>query len=456
MGGVETSANVLYQVQNTLFFFNQFRYQNMDRKHYMTLVFKRVSLEVLGMLKVLENSFSFLNLKQESPFFKSNDFESDYQLAPFSTAKLTLSSLIILISINTRYESYVLNLNLRQRFFKGNFNLFVIGPQINLTTPTKQIGANFKTLISISEGVHSVCQTIYKSELPLFLTNSSFFRNPHFNKLSEMLSVIQKSCLSLGSLSVLSDRLETSGIYNINRFNHMTPDNFLNSKIVLYLNSDFQESVELKSTLNHSVLKTGCLKVEEKIFIEQTDAMKSLDVFAPSQNFNSRHFPYIQIPSKNFFEDSSTFLNTNGEFKKSVRVHDNSNNKTNWEILRQIQRVSRKSIHLANFKDNKLIGGCVVDQFKQKSCSTFLYKATQSITTMSFELDANSNVFELSNFVKPEDHKFKFSKTFFRFSKLKYWFDDFFVGGNKDMLSMSSSTLIKCSKSVRLSTTNFF
>jgi NADH-quinone oxidoreductase subunit G len=70
------------------------------------------------------------------------------------------SDLCLLVSTNIRYEGYYLNLNLRQRFLKGNFKCFILGSWIDLTFPTKFIGSNIKIFKDILEGNHSICQDL--------------------------------------------------------------------------------------------------------------------------------------------------------------------------------------------------------------------------------------------------------------------------------------------------------
>jgi hypothetical protein len=72
---------------------------------------------------------------------------------------------------NTRYESYYLNLNLRQRFLKGNFKCLNLGSLIDLTFPSMFIGSNIKILKTIIEGNHFICQDLKISKNPLLITN---------------------------------------------------------------------------------------------------------------------------------------------------------------------------------------------------------------------------------------------------------------------------------------------
>ena len=97
------------------------------------------------------------------------------------------------------------------------------------------------------------------------------------------------------------------------------------------------------------------------------------------------------------------------------------------------------------------------NQSSQNSYSHFFYQATPSLTSLSCYLDvkpftmSNNNKALIANFNRFKSLPFQLKR-----SKIKYWLDDFFIGGGRDCLSTSSKTLISSSKSIRVATTNFF
>jgi hypothetical protein len=70
------------------------------------------------------------------------------------------STSLSFISLIQDMKGYYLNLNLRQRFLKGNFKCFILGSCIDLTFPSKFLGSNIKILKDILEGNHSICQDL--------------------------------------------------------------------------------------------------------------------------------------------------------------------------------------------------------------------------------------------------------------------------------------------------------
>ena len=87
-----------------------------------TILFENVSIEILSLLMIISNSYSFIDVKRVENVRLNNDLESNFQInSGLNEKKLTTSSLCLLIGSNPRYESYSLNLELRQRFLKGDF-----------------------------------------------------------------------------------------------------------------------------------------------------------------------------------------------------------------------------------------------------------------------------------------------------------------------------------------------
>lgn len=446
----ENSYNNLSKVFN---YYNLFRYCTPKSMGYFTIVFKRLNLEVCNLLNVLEKQFSFLVVRSETPFLRNNDFELSYQLPSFSMTKLSMASLVVLISINTRYESYVMNLNLRKFFLTGGFKLAVIGPKTELTAPLDVLGSTSKTVSSVSEGSNFNCQRVCKSNLPIFLTNTSFFRASSSHILSSMLSTLNQSCLSLGNLFVMADKLETTGVYNLGKFNHMTSEMFLKSKIIFYLNADCKDNPELNSILNHKLLSHSSFELAEKFFIEHSDNVA--EGFSLPQTLRSKNevskFSYLNLITKNYFEEFSTYLDAEGSFKKVTRIAGEVvKKKGSWESVKQLQILLQNSVSFANAKDTCLINFLKTEQ---KRSFGFLSKISSAITSSAVRLeDKTSTVNDLCCW----EGQFKLKPTFYRNYKLKFWLDDFFIGGNKDLHSKLSPTLIKSSKMVRFFSKNFF
>jgi NADH-quinone oxidoreductase subunit G len=125
---------------------------NKQQIHF-TIIFGNVDIETLSLLSIISHNYSFITIKYSETIKLNNDLESTFQLnSGLTEKKLNSSDLCLLIGNNPRYESYSLNLELKQRFFKGNFKCLNLGSLINLTFSSMFLGTNFNILKTIIEG----------------------------------------------------------------------------------------------------------------------------------------------------------------------------------------------------------------------------------------------------------------------------------------------------------------
>merc|ERR1712085_55568 len=110
------------------------------------------------------------------------------------------------------------NLNLRQRFLKGDFKLFNIGSMLDLTFPTYNLGSNFQTLKSLAEGTNLACQDIKNAEFPTIITNTEFFKRDDSAIFREVLKYTTILETAWGGSNVLNHNISNVGIQSLNRF----------------------------------------------------------------------------------------------------------------------------------------------------------------------------------------------------------------------------------------------
>jgi len=119
---VKSWSGVLKSLLKTLYFFDIYK-NKQQQNYFFTIVVENVSIEILSLLTVISQNYSFVKIKRSEKIKLNNDLEYSFQLNITSTNNRSLekSTLAILIANNPRYEGYLLNLDLRQRFLKGNF-----------------------------------------------------------------------------------------------------------------------------------------------------------------------------------------------------------------------------------------------------------------------------------------------------------------------------------------------
>jgi NADH dehydrogenase/NADH:ubiquinone oxidoreductase subunit G len=428
---------------------------NFQKQNVLSLIFafENISLETLNMLYLLKQNCSLIDLRKVENYKLLNDSESEYQLSPLiQKPKIQMSTLAILVNTNPRYEGYVLNLNLRQRFLKGDFKLFNIGSMLDLTFPTHNLGSNFQTIKSLAEGTHLVCQDIKNAEFPLIITNTELFKRSdskifaHVFKYANLLETAWKG------LNVLNHNISNAGIQSLNKFLPLTSEDLSNFFCLYYINVSLNATANMKKLAELHLLNAlrPNLSFNNRILVDQNVKFTNKVVYNKLKNKMFKD--YFYLPSNLFMEDNETYINTQGVIKRTTKLlHFKKDAKTNWQITRRMYANSKSLMFFNNKKDNQLIHFDSVNSFNFKNYVNFQFCAAQTLTSLSFYLNKQNSPITKSTILS-----FKLSRIKIYNTKIKNWLDDFFNNNGKDSFSYNSSVLIHCSKMVRSSNTNFF
>jgi NADH dehydrogenase/NADH:ubiquinone oxidoreductase subunit G len=415
--------------------------------------FENLSLETLNMLYLLKQNCSLVELRKVESHKGLNDFESHYQLGSSTQKpKLHMSTLGILINTNPRYEGYILNLSLRQRFLKGDFKLLNIGSMLDLTFPTYNLGSNFSILKSLGEGTHLSCQDVKNAEFPIIITNTELFKRNDSKILIEVLKYTNVLDTAWNGLNVLNHNIGSVGIQSLNKFLPLSVEDFTNFFGLYYINVSLSSTANMKKLLELHLLNifNSNDSFNNKVFIDQNVKSINKPVYdkVKTKIFNN----YFHLPSNLFLEDNETFINTQGLVKRTTKlIYFKKDAKTNWQITRKFYANTKSLVFFNNKKDNKLVNFDCVNSFNFKNYVNFQFYGVQTLTSLSFYLTKQNSPL-LKSFKAPiKSIKVKVLNT-----KVKNWLDDFFNGNGKDSFSYNSSVLVNCSKIMRSSSTNFF
>jgi NADH dehydrogenase/NADH:ubiquinone oxidoreductase subunit G len=444
---------VLKTVSQTVYFFEHCQAQH--KKNYsFIIIFENLSLEVLSMLLIISQNYSFVKLKRAEDIKATNDLESDFQLNLVANKlKLNSSTLCLLISNNPRYEGYYLNLNLRQRMLKGNFKCLAIGSLINLTFPISFLGSNLKIVKSITEGNNLTCQDIKLSKNPLIVFNNEIFKRNDGKNSIEMLKMLNHSHIfnkTWNGLNVLNPSLNETGIHSLTQFLPVTSKDLINFSSIYFLNvtvnniNNFKKITESK-LLNLSSNQNRELN-ENRLFLDQNSRVNQ-NLMSYNQTYNK----YFHLPTTMFYENNDTFISTEGLIKRTTKLVSKGKVKSNWQILRKVFKYLKTNLTSLNKKDNDLIFVNATRIASFKNFVSFQFYATQNLTNLGFYLATKTQPFILHK--TSPSYKQKQLKIWD--TKMKYWLDDFFSGG-KDEYSQNSLVLTNCSKILRTESTNFF
>ena len=415
---------------------------------------KAVSLEVLNLLNILTHKYSFFKLRQSESQNLNIDLEQNYLLnSDLADSKISSSDTCLLVGINPRYEGSKLNLKLRSRYLKGNFNVLQIGSLLNLTFSNTNITSNIKILKSLIEGNNLFCQEFVNASNPTLISNIEIFKREDSFCLTDMLKLLIKhinlftQSESQNQLNILNSTLNDVGFVNYNNLSSLEYKDFKNSTGIYFVNNSFSTpniqkllSLKLLNFFKHN-------KSNNKMLITQSSNLNVKLITQLKKSFNLNN--HLHLPNAVLFETSGTYINTEGDVNKVTRiVTPLGQTKSDWQIIRKIFSYSKKMLYITNFfRNNKLVfNSNAIDRFE--NYIGFQYYAVSNLSNIGFQLLKRVAKCRL------DLKKFKSKQKKIYSSQLRFWLNDFYIDG-KDFNSKYSSTMVQCSKLSRLNNTNF-
>ena len=415
---------------------------------------KNTNLEALNLFNLLTRKYSFFKLRQSETQNLKIDLGQDYLLgSKLSGSRLMASDTCLLIGVNPRYEGSKLNLELRSRYLKGNFNIINVGSLFNLTFSNTNITSNTKILKSLIEGNNLFCQEFVNSSNPVLISSTEVFKRKDSFGLIDMLKSLTKH-INLFSqfdtsnqLNVLSLTLNDVGFANFNRVEPLKKKDLTHSTGIYFVNDSVSNS-NLKKLLNLKLLNFfQHYAHNNRMLITQNNKLDAKLIMKLRKSFNLNN--HLHLPNTVLFETSGTYINTKGNINKIIKVITSlGQTKSDWQIIRKILSYSKKMPFMVNyFEDDKIIfNSNTISHFR--NYMGFQYYAASNLNNISFEL--LEKIAECHVNLK----KFKPKRKKLFSSQLRFWLNDFYLDG-KDFNSKYSSTMIQCSRLSRLSNTNF-
>nr|UXN44333.1 NADH dehydrogenase subunit 11b [Haslea karadagensis] len=424
-----------------------------SKKYYFILVFENLSLEILNLLIIVSQISSFIKVRRAENLNVNNDLESNFQTnSATNSTTLLSSSLCLLLGTNTRYEGSYLNLKLRQRYFKGNFKVMSIGSLFDLTFSVSFLGSQLSTFKTIIEGNSSSCQDIATSTNPILILNTELFKRNDTKQLVETIKMLKHTNIITkfwNGINVLNSSLSESGTFSTASFSFLTFYDLTQFSSLYFINTTVSNIANIKKIVGSQLLTYKLKKQKQtskKLLLNQNFNLNSNSISS-----SLRIKKLIYLPIDTFFENNETFINTEGLIKKTTKLISRKQTKNNWQLIRRFIKNTDLLVTTTNLKDNRLIYFNSKNLYNFKNFISFQFYAVQNLTNFSFYLTKKNSQF----FIQKKFNTFKSSKTKIYETKIKYWLDDFFIGG-KDQLCQNSLTLIKCSINTRLMTNTFF
>nr|YP_010208809.1 NADH dehydrogenase subunit 11 [Skeletonema grevillei]UBA16119.1 NADH dehydrogenase subunit 11 [Skeletonema grevillei] len=415
---------------------------------------KNTSIEVLNLLHILAKKHSFFKLRQSESNHLNVDLEENFLLnSSLDEDRLAKSDTCMLLGINPRYEGSKLNLKLKSRYVKGNFKTITIGSLSNLTFSSATLSSNVQVLKSLVEGNNLFCQEFVNSSNPVLISNAEIFKREDAYGVSDMVKSLTKHINSYSQsngqnqLNILNSSLNDAGFANFNNLKTIKNKDFRNSAGIYFINSSFS-TPNIKKLLNLKLLNFfQDYKHKNKLLITQDNSLETKQLAKLKKGFDITN--HLHLPNTVFFENSGTYVNTEGTINKVVKIITPLGQaKSDWQIIRKVFSYSKKTLFLSNFlKDNKIAyNSANINQFK--NYMGLQHYAVSNLNNLTFQFLKKVTQFHL------ESAKFKPTQKKLFKSQLRFWLNDFYIDG-KDVNSKYSSTMIQCSKLSRLNNTNF-
>ena len=414
--------------------------------HSLVIVFgSSISLEVLTLLKIFSQKYSFIKLRLEDCSIQVNDLEENFVLDQTQlNSNFETSNVCLLINVNTRYESPFLNLKLRKRYLKGNFKVFSLNSDLNLTFPTTNLGNNLNKLKEIAEGTHMLCQTLAIKSNPSILISSEVLKRKDSYELIKLLislkSTLKKIHNKSININIVNTSLNSLGISYIDTFKKISKNDFVKSLGIYLLNINSISS-NLKKILELKLLNYYNNEYfTPKVLLKQNNGF---DFDKTLFNFNT----YINLPNNVFFSNNSTYLTSDGSFKQNIKfLSSTKQTKDDWQIIRKLFSKTKNINFFSNQSWNTKLSFNCNNFFKFKSYSNLLFFANSILTKF--------NMLNVSKKKVLLNYKYKTSKVKIYNTPLRLWLDDFYIGG-KDLYSKHSITMINCSNILKKTQSNF-
>lgn len=446
----EKWENLFKTITKTLYLLDMCNLKN-SNKHFFIIIFEHLSLEVLSLLFTISQMYNFIKLRRAESYKINNDLESNFQLnSVLSKPKLLSSSLCLLLGLNSRYENSNLNLILRQRYLKGNFEILNIGSLFNFSFPVFSLGSNIFILNSIIEGNNIFCVDLKLAKNPLLLTNTEVFKRNDFNQLINLIKILKFTNIiskTWNGLNISNSYLNETGLNSLFSFAFLTFKDLLSFSSLYAVNIKVSNIKNFKKLIEVKLLNFIKLKSLKKSFILiDQNLEKNANFMSINQNLLS-FLNYLYLPSNTMFENQETFINTGGLIKRTTKLLLKKKTKSNWKLLRKFIKCNKN----VTFINNEFIHFETKNNSNFKNFINFHYFATQSLTDLNFYLNIKNNIF----IIYKNNSVFKFKSLKVLNTKIKYWLDDFY-NGSKDNYCHNSLVLNNCSKNLRLETTNFF
>ena len=282
---------------------------------------------------LLKDLFTFLGSKNILCSQNNSKYKSLPRLAYCFNTTISLieqSDFCLLIGTNPRIEASMVNTRIRKRYLEGNYEIFLIGPKVDLNYKYKYLGNNPQVLEEIYKEKHYISKKIRKSKKPLIIVGDNIF-----NRQDSMaiLEIISRLCVKFPFIQTKKEDITWNG-YNV--LHHAASRvgaldlNFISSKPDFNLDKIYSLSEKKKLDIIY------LLGADE---IDTTKLKNSFIIYQGHHGGYGSKNADIILPGSAFTEKNSTFVNLEGRPQNTFKCcNPPGDAKEDWKIINAIAK----------------------------------------------------------------------------------------------------------------------
>jgi len=445
---INTWEEIFESLIYTIYFYDHLNRHFFKTNQITFIIDENVSLETINLLHLILKKFSFFKIKKINTTKLCNDFEANLQISNATNDKLLQQvDVCLLIGTNPRYEGTHLNLKLKKRVSQGNFKLFTFNNLTDLTFPAISLGNNFKTLKAIIEGNHFISQDIKGAKQLLVVFNSNIFGRHDAKSITNLIDCLKKNTTAYKNkwdgVNFIRLNLNSAGLNLISNCENLNYSDLKSSSLLYFINVNL-DSNKLKKLIDLNLLNYKTNLNVNNIIIEQSNK-KVNNFFSVLKSYKHYYFP-----NNVFFENTESFINTEGTFKKAIKiVSSKKNTKDDNQLLRKLYSMLNKINYINQLKCNQTIQFNTKNSLNLKNFTRIFSLNTTNLSKLSYYVSKKNNQsFNLIN------TNFNQTKQYLNNTMLKKIINDFYIDSN-DLYTKHSPTMIDCSNQFRKEMTSF-
>tara|TARA_Y100000590_G_scaffold49751_1_gene52540 strand:+ start:1388 stop:3448 length:2061 start_codon:yes stop_codon:yes gene_type:complete len=253
------------------------------------------------------------------------------------------SDFCLLIGTNPRKEAAILNTRIRKRYLQGNYEIFSIGQEAELSYPCKFLKDNPNILIDTINKKNLLSKKLSKAKKPMIIFGENIFVRKdskqilyYIYKLCKIFSVVQKKNNEIiwNGLNCLNYAASRVGALDLKFFPK-------NNKF----NLDKLYSLSMKKKLDMIYL----------LGVDQIDVKKLQNSFLIYQghhgNFGAEYCDVV-LPGSAYSEKNATYVNTEGKVQTTFKACNPPGlAKEDWKIIVSIGKKLKKSFDYYDIYD---------------------------------------------------------------------------------------------------------